>query len=141
MQQEPLVAGTDLEQVTHLVARESFHVAQHDDLPLARRQIFKPHLESRRPRRRLEAILTVLGPTLDGIGPLPASVEADRIDRTIGLCRGMTLFIGASGRARLIRIRNSHVLRAARPSKRSMPLTTPIQVSCTASSVTARLGT
>ena len=44
-------------------------------------------------------------------------------------------------RARLTTMRNSHVFSDDRPSNRSMPRTTPSQVSCTTSSATARLGT
>ena len=44
-------------------------------------------------------------------------------------------------RARLTRMRKSQVLNDERPSKRSTPRTTPIQVSWTTSSATASLGT
>jgi hypothetical protein len=43
--------------------------------------------------------------------------------------------------ARLVRMRNSHVLSAARPSKRSRPVSTAHQVSWTTSSATAGVRT
>ena len=43
--------------------------------------------------------------------------------------------------ARFVRMVNSHVLSEDRPSKRSIPWSTPSHVSCTTSSATARLGT
>lgn len=43
--------------------------------------------------------------------------------------------------ARFMAIRNSHVFSDERPSKRSMPWSTPSHVSCTTSSATARHGT
>jgi hypothetical protein len=43
--------------------------------------------------------------------------------------------------AMFVRIRNIQVLSDERPSNRSIPFSTPIQVSCTTSSATAALGT
>jgi hypothetical protein len=94
VQQDPLIAGGDVEEVANLVAGESFHVAQHDHLALAGRKVFESGLEDWRPSRRLETVIG-FGPAFHGIRPLPAGVESDGVDGMMRLECGMTLLEGA----------------------------------------------
>ena len=80
MQKDPLVPRAQAEQIADLVAGKAVYVAQHDDLSLARREVFKAGLKNRTPRRGIQAVLGVLVPPLHRVGPLPVRVKADGID-------------------------------------------------------------
>jgi hypothetical protein len=83
-----------------------------------------------------------LDPVLGRIGPGPAA--SNRAGSTTG-SGSATGTLRCSRvpvvRARLTKIRNSHVLSDDRPSNPSSPRSAASQVSCTTSSATARLGT
>src|SRR5271170_2850567 len=85
MQEHPLVAFGDIENLTYLTTTQSIDVAQRYDLALARRELLERHLDAIRERLRGEAILAVLDPMLRRGHPRTGGVEAGAIHSRRGI--------------------------------------------------------
>ena len=102
---------------------------KHDDLALTRRKFAEGGVEDRRQGGGIKPIVTLVGPSFEGISPLALGVEAGWIDSVQSFDRRLGCSAEPAERARLTRMLNSQVLNDDRPSKRSIPRTTPSHVS------------
>src|ERR1700691_2869413 len=78
MQQDSLVAGADTEDVARFRTRQPFDVAQDHNGALTRRKLFQGSFEDWRPQCGFEAVITLLRPLLQWIGPLSLCVKPSR---------------------------------------------------------------
>ena len=137
------LAAVSVEHLADLVAAQAVDVAQRHDGALARRHLRRARCGSGRAARRRRGASRRPRPSARAASSRPRRVEARAVDggRRVGRPATLRASRAPAVRARLTRIASSQVRSDERPSKRSMPRSTPSQVSWTTSSATARLET
>jgi len=88
MEEDPLIAIGNLEHVPHLLAAQSFYVAQRYDVPLTVRQLVQRGPDAIGQFVGLQAVVNVIAPMFDRGDPASTTVESRCLDSRLGGSHG-----------------------------------------------------